>query len=176
MSEVWKDVVGYEGRYQVSNLGRVKSLPRYKTNGCMRKLLLDKYGYRVVRLTINKVGKTIKVHRLVAEAFLPNEFQLRDVNHKNEIKTDNRVENLEWCDRSYNTNYGTANSRRRKSSTNCLSMSKPVIQMRLDGSTVQKYPSLNEVSRRTGYSIASVSMCCNGKREHAYGYKWRYAA
>lgn len=102
--EIWKDVVGYEGLYQVSNLGRVKSLFRYKK---ILKQFEDNKGYLRVTLYKNNKSKSIKVHKLVAEAFIPNPNNYDCINHKDENKTNNRVENLEFCSFYYNLMYGT---------------------------------------------------------------------
>lgn len=176
MEEIWKDIDGYEGMYQVSSLGRVKTLARYKVKECIRKLVSDKNGYMTVRLTYKKVGKTYKIHRLVATAFISNPEGYNEVNHKNEKKDDNRVENLEWCDKTYNVNYGTANSRRRAHSINCSFTSKRVVQKSLSGEVIAIYPSLSEAHRKTGFSMASLSLCCNGKIRKSYGYNWEYAS
>lgn len=105
---IWKDIPNYEGMYQVSNLGEVKSL-NYNHTKCAKllKISIDNYGYGTVTID----GKRVKVHRLVAQTFIPNPYNLPQVNHKNENKTDNRVSNLEWCDAKYNCNYGTRNLR-----------------------------------------------------------------
>lgn len=130
--EIWKDIEGYEGLYQVSNLGKVKSLPRYK-RGKLGSLISvkeiickqrpNKKGYCAVTLHKDKKGKTLVVHRLVAKAFIPNPDNLPQVNHKDEDKTNNVVffnedgtidydkSNLEWCTNKYNVNYGTRNER-----------------------------------------------------------------
>lgn len=114
--EVWRDIDGYEG-YQVSNLGNVRSLDRTvkKEDGTVRFLkgkILKQFpsnrGYLLVRLCKDGKGKTYSVHRIVAKAFIPNERNLSECNHKSEVKTDNRAQNLEWCNREYNINYGTA--------------------------------------------------------------------
>lgn len=113
--EIWKPVVGYEGHYEVSNLGRVRSVDKevFVKNNCkaikkgkVRSLKTTKYGYKEVNLSKGNEAKSKRVNRLVAEAFLPNPDNLPCVNHKNEDKLDNRVENLEWCDVRYNTIYG----------------------------------------------------------------------
>ena len=121
MIEIWKDIEGYEGIYQVSNLGNVKVLDRYvnssiKNNKIVKRQgkILKQYikkGYLQVTLTLNNKRKYYNVHRLVANAFIPNPDKLPQVNHKNENKYDNRVENLEWCTAKYNCNYGTRNSK-----------------------------------------------------------------
>ena len=107
MAEVWKDVVGYEGLYQVSNLGRLKSAPRPRTKGGLLKPQYDRKGYLTFGLCKNGKSKMAKIHRLVAEAFIPNPGKLPEVNHKDEQKDNNCVENLEWCTTQYNSNYGT---------------------------------------------------------------------
>ena len=112
MDEIWKDIQGYERLYQVSNLGRVKALPRTDSNNRHRKERImkqfrDKDGYYILGLTKNHKHKTVRVHRLVANAFVQNPLNLPQVNHINEIKTDNRAENLEWCTDAYNLTYGS---------------------------------------------------------------------
>ena len=112
--EEWKDIKGYEGLYQISNKGRVKSL---YNKGKILTPGKDKDGYSIVSLYKNKIKKTNKVHRLVAQAFLSNPDNLPQVNHKDENKLNNCVENLEWCSVEYNINYGTRNERTRKKLT-----------------------------------------------------------
>ncbi len=118
MEEIWKDIEGYEGKYQVSSLGRVRRLAytfkrRNRWGVCDNVIsagmmsLRNVKGYLSVQLRDETKRKHHQVHRLVAAAFIPNPDGLPEVNHKNEDKTDNRVENLEWCTRKYNTNYGT---------------------------------------------------------------------
>lgn len=105
MEEIWKDVVGCEG-YQVSNFGRVKSL-KYR-NKCEERILKQTKNKVTGYYMVNICGKTRSVHRLVAQALIPNPHNLPQINHKDEDKTNNHVENLEWCDRKYNVNYGTS--------------------------------------------------------------------
>lgn len=121
MEELWKDIgivkgVDLSGLYQISNLGRVKSLERYDVSGrLIREKILkpcpEHYGYLVVTLCTGTISKVFKVHRLVAEAFIPNPNNLPQINHKDEDKTNNNVNNLEWCTSEYNANYGTRNER-----------------------------------------------------------------
>ena len=120
MQEIWKDIDGFGGCYQVSNLGRVKSLDRnvkgnksnYIRIGKILSPKTHRNGYLCVVLCKDRIGKMYYIHRLVAQAFIPNPDRLPQVNHKDENKTNNNVENLEWCSAEYNTNYGTANDRR----------------------------------------------------------------
>lgn len=172
-NEIWKDIPGYDNLYQVSNMGRVKSLNYNRTR--KEKLLMfskDKYGY--LRVTISKEGvkKYVQVHRLVCEAFLQNPFNLPQVNHRNEDKTDNRIENLEYCDAKYNINYGMAIERRSKALINNPKRSKKILCVE----TVVVYPSTMEIERQFGFYHNQISGCCKGK----YGYKtvgnyhWQY--
>lgn len=116
MKEIWKDIEGYEGKYQVSNLGRIKSLERKNSRGNqirekILKLIYDKDGYLLVNLYKNSKKKTYKVHRLVALAHIPNPNNYPQVNHKDENPSNNHISNLEWCTNKYNCNYGTKKER-----------------------------------------------------------------
>ena len=111
MEEIWKDIAGYEGVYQVSNTGLVRSLDRYTEGGRFFSGRLmaqskDKDGYLILGLYSNRKGKTFKVHRLVAKAFVDNPYNLPEVNHIDEDKTNNHADNLEWCSTAYNLTYG----------------------------------------------------------------------
>ena len=161
--EEWRDIEGYEGLYQVSNEGRVRNVKRNKVrsfsdNGC---------GYYNVLLSKNGNKTPHYVHRLVAEAFIPNPNNLPEVNHKNEDKTLNTVENLEWCTSKYNMNYGTARERTSEKQR------KKVYQYTKDGVLVRVWDGVN-ITKNYGYDTSSVSNCCNGIRKTHKGYKWSY--
>lgn len=162
--EIWKDVEGYEGLYQVSNEGNVRSLKK----GIILKAANVNNGYLAVQLWDNGIPKMKLIHRLVAEAFIPNPDNLPQVNHKNEDKALNIVENLEWCSAKYNMNYGTAISRR------VDKQSRQVEQLdSVTGELIRRWESTNECGRN-GYTQSSVSQCCNGKRKQHKGYTWRF--
>ena len=179
-SEVWKDVAGYEGYYQVSNKGNVRSLERKdsigrKIGGRILKLGYDKGGYLKVALCKNGKIKNKKTHRLVAEAFIPNPNNYPEVNHLDEVKDNNNVENLEWCTSRYNTNYGTLIER----------LSKKVRAVNVDTGEVIRFDSTQEAVSK-GYSTGGVSEACRGIYKNSAtgkligdgrtyrGFKWYY--
>ena len=163
--EIWKDIKDYEGLYQVSNFGRVKSIRFGKER--ILKSGTNNWGYLFVKLCKNGKIKPFLVHRLVAEAFLPNTDNLPCVNHKDENKQNNNVNNLEWCDVKYNNTYGT---RTEKSSKKC---SKPVLQYTLDGVFIREWKSTAECGRN-GFNQGNVAACCRGERKTYKGFIWRY--
>lgn len=175
-NEVWKDIQSYEGFYQVSSLGRIRSLNRTVRNRlgftiAKGKVLsgVSKNGYLRVQLFKEGRWKSYPIHRLVANAFLSNSNSMPEVNHKNEDKGDNRVDNLEWCDRKQNCNYGTRTKRQSEK------LSKKVLQLTIDGKLVSSFKSTAEVFRVLGFRSSHISECCNGIRTISYGYKWRYS-
>ena len=173
MEEEWKDIKNLEGLYQVSNLGRILSLNYLHTGKSkLLKPVKTKKGYLTVQLYKNGKRKMCSVHRLVAETFLPNPDNLPQVNHKDEDKTNNRVDNLEWCDNKYNINYGTHNERISKTMTNGKS-SKPVLQFSLTGDFIREWESTQECGRN-GFNQGNVWSCCQGKLKQYKGFKWRY--
>jgi len=195
MEEIWKDVVGYEGLYQVSNLGRVKSLGFDKWHkGKILKPSYDSKGnYLFIGLHADGKVTQRNVHRLVAETFIPNPNNLPCVNHIDEIKTNNRVDNLEWCTIEYNSNYGNAKknmieSRRKNNDQeeinkkikeskkrNCsFSCEKPVAQYTMDGILVATYDSATDAERKTGISRGGIQRCCIGRYSQARGFIWKY--
>ncbi|MCI6614441.1 MAG: NUMOD4 domain-containing protein [Mollicutes bacterium] len=165
MNEIWKDVIGYENLYKVSNWGRVKSFRFGKER--ILKTFKNKDGYLQVGLWKNNKRKIFLVHRLVAQAFLDNPNNLPEVNHKDENKLNNVVSNLEWCDRTYNVNYGTAIERMIKTA------SKPVLQYTLDGKFVREWESTRECERN-GYNHGHVASCCRGKLKKYKDSIWKY--
>lgn len=171
----WKPVVGYEGQYEVNNLGEVRSFPNRKHKRIqILKPTPDIKGYLQIGLGSAKNRKTIRIHRLVAEAFIPNPDGFPCVNHKDEDKTNNRVDNLEWCTSLYNTRYGTGIERASKTKTNGK-QSKPVLQYTLDGEFVREYPSTREINRVFGFRVnVHVIACCKGRRHTSHGYVWKY--
>lgn len=114
-----------------------------------------------------------KVHRLVGQAFLLNPNNLPEINHRDEDKTNNRVENLEWCDRKYNNNFGTRNQRVAEKMTNGK-LSKTVLQFTLEGNFVKEWKSIRDVQRNLGYNCGNISSCCTGRYNSANGFVWRY--
>ena len=169
MEEIWKDIEEYEGLYQVSNLGRVKSLRR---NIILRQGITN--GYKKVKLTVNSIHKDYYIHRLVANAFIQNPDNLPQVNHKDEDKANNCANNLEWCTREYNINYGTINIRKSQKQLNDKNKSKPVCQYSKDGCFIKEWKSTMDVKRNLGFNRSYISECCRGKHAYAYGYIWKF--
>lgn len=180
-NETWKDVVGYFGLYQVSNLGRIRSLGREcnsKNSSKQRKkerILTQEvtiHGYCRVRLfDADGKAKHHAVHRLVMSAFVG--ILDEDINHINEIKTDNRLVNLEYCTRKYNCNYGTRNDK--ISASNRGKNARPVIQLDKNDQIIKEYPSRIIAEKETGIDAGHIGSVCSGVRKFAGGYKWRDA-
>ena len=185
MREIWKDVKGYEGYYQVSNLGRVKSLDRnydvinklgfkqrINSKGRIRIPQKGSNGYLFVSLSKDNKIKQILIHRMVAIAFLPNPDDLPEVNHKDECITNNAVNNLEWCTSKYNANYGTRNER-------CFpkAQCKAVNQYSKDGKFIKRWNSLGDAYRTLGIDRSQIINVCKHKKQcvTAGGFKWEYA-
>lgn len=166
--EEWKDIPKFEGLYQASNLGKIKSLPklinnRFKDISKAEKILKPskaKNGYLRVVLVKNGTKKYMSVHRLIAITFLPNYFGLEQVNHKNKNKEDNRIENLEWCTNKYNTRYSVA---------------KKIEQYDLDGKYIKTWNCIRDVENELGIKNNNLNHCLKNKNKTAGGYIWRYA-
>lgn len=200
MEEIWKDIKGWND-YQVSNFGNVKRL-NYRKTEREKKIKQQKCkSYLYITLSQNKKRKTFRVHRLVAEAFIPNPNNLPQVNHKDENPSNNCVSNLEWCDARYNSNYGTRNERisekekgekhwfygknhteesKRKMSEKLkgvtrLNRRKAILQLDKETNTIIKeWTGAKEAAKELGISQGHITNCCQGKRKTAYGFKWRY--
>lgn len=167
MEEIWKDIKDYEGHYQVSNLGNVRSIKNNK------KILLKPYknvkrsGYLEVYLRLPGSKKTFKIHRLVAQAFIENPNNLPQINHKDENKEHNNVNNLEWCDGNYNIHYGTALIRMGKSHR------KKVAQYSLTGELINTFNSQTEAAKATNSKQGSISDCIRGIINKHNGFIWK---
>lgn len=156
-----KDIKNYEGLYAITSCGKVWS---YRNKKFLKTYTNDD-GYLLTTLWKKGRGKTHKVHRLVAEAYIPNPDNLPQVNHRDENKTNNCLQNLEWCDSKYNTNYGTCITKR---SNSCK---KPILQYDLGGNFIREWSSATDVGRKAKGNICN---CLKGKLPSAYGFKWVY--
>ena len=164
--ETWKDIKGYEGLYQVSSYGNIKSMPN-RSNHKVEKIIkttVHRKGYVKVRLCKEGKIKTCLVHRVVAEAFIPNPNNLLQVNHINEIKTDNNISNLEWCTPKYNAQYGNRSNW----------VKKKEIQYSLDGKLIKSYNSIREASDETSEHRECISSCCHKRQKTAGNFIWRF--
>lgn len=172
--EIWKAIEGYEGLYEISTIGRVKSLQKKikSKNGSYRtvcekilKPIKNRNGYLKVVLYKKGKMKNYSIHRLVASAFIHNDSLFNtDINHKDENPLNNNAENLEWCDRKYNCNFGTRNERLAKA------FSIPVKCLE----TGYIYPSTMYIERELGFNHSNIVSCCNGKRNTCGGFHWKY--
>lgn len=177
MREIWKAISGFEGLYEVSDLGNVKRLEIEGKTGTgnygRKERILSKHtnnkGYELVDLF--KDGKVFQslVHRLVALAFLENPDNMPEVNHKDENKRNNSSDNLEWCTHKYNMNYGELKNKIGKAN------SIQIIQKDLNGNVIKMFNSAMEAQRETGIRNGNINECCKMKRKTAGGYLWEYA-
>lgn len=179
--EFWKDVKGYEGLYQVSNEGRVKSL-NYKRTGKEKILCPKKHnkGYLQIQLMNGDKNKTYTIHRLVAEAFIENPDNLPCVNHKDENKKNNNVENLEWCTykqnfEAYVKNHPNFAENRNYEKSKRRKLDNMVEQISKDNVVIKRWKNVREIELTNKWSAWSIAECCRGNRKTAYGYTWRYA-
>jgi len=193
MKEIWKAVVGYENYYEISDLGNVRSLEKVmeyelKTKygvTIKRHLLKPKSlkvhisnGYYTTDLQVNGIRQTVTIHRLIAEAFIPNPDNKATVNHKDGIKTNIAISNLEWATFSENNKHAVDNGLRQSPWTGKFgsehSRSKPVIQLDKTGNVLNRFENAREAQSKTGASYKHISSCCLGKRMSTGGYHWKF--
>ena len=182
--EVWKDIKGYEGYYKISNIGRVKRLdvvdknPKYNGHrvikGGIRKTTIQKSGYKSVMLSKEGNTKRYLVHRLVAEAFIPNPNKYSVVNHIDGNKINNFYLNLEWCTHSYNLKHAHNNNLIKNNDKAIKAMIKKNKKQVICIDNLQIYESLTTISNIFGYSQGYICECCKGNKEKAYGLHWSY--
>ena len=162
MTEIWRDIEGYQGLYQISNKGHAKSLKWGKER--ILKPWINSSGYYYIILCNDSVKKAFRLHRLVAETFITNPYNLPEVNHKDENKKNNCVDNLEWMRHIDNCNYGTRNER----------ISRKILQYSKSEEFIREWPSSHEVERVLKIAQTNIIQCCKGKRKSAGGFVWRY--
>ena len=174
MEEIWKPIEGYEGRYEISSHGRVKSFAIDKNVGRLLHPVKTNLGYLTVRLYKGKGDSDwFPVHRLVAKAFLENPSNYPEINHKDEVKDHNWIDNLEWCDRTYNINYGTRIQRVSESHINNEYLSRKVYSIDESGK-VENYDSIGEAERQTGFSHSNIVRTLKGRTSHCGNRRWFY--
>lgn len=181
--EEWRDIKGYEDAYQVSSLGRIRTKDRYLNasygsrqfrKGQMVRGTEMPNGYLCVGLWKDGKSRSKYIHRIVAENFIPNANDLPEVNHKDENKQNNRVDNLEWCDHKYNLNYGSVKERIGNANRNGKFWSREIAQYK-NGVLIATYPSSAEAERQTGVDASAIRKVCLGKPKFktAGGYIWK---
>ena len=171
--EEWRDVVGYEGLYKVSNLGNIYS---FYVNRILSKHLMPN-GYITIRLCNNSQHKRVQLGRIVAIAFIPNPDNLSEVNHKDCNPRNNESENLEWCTHAYNINYANRTQKMLNSPGYKAAMSNikiPILQFDKNGTFIRRWNSGSEIEKETCINAGNISLCCSGKRKSAGNYIWRY--
>ena len=178
-NEEWKDIPEYEGFYQASNLGRIKSLERIDALGhrLKEKILkpqINRYGYYLVQLYKQSIRKRYSVHRLVWIAFNGQIPEGYEINHLDERPVNNALSNLSLVTHKENLNYGTRNERVGKVLKNRKDLSKSVMQYDLQDNFVKEYASTYQAGRETGFDNSNIAKCCKGKYKTAYNFKWRY--
>ena len=161
---MWKPIIDYEGIYEINELGEVRRI----STGYILKDYICHDGYKRVGLTKKGKTKSLLLHRLLALTFIPNPNNYPCINHKDEDKSNNSLDNLEWSTYKYNLNYGTRNVRANET------RKKPILQYSKDGEFIREWKSVTDLKNETGMDITHVSSCCKGKRKSANGYRWKY--
>lgn len=174
MEEVWRPIYGYEDKYYISNFGRIKSFAQDSENGKIKTGNLTFKGYLSITLYYKSGNhKTYPVHRLVAIAFIDNPDNLPQVNHKDENKTNNCVDNLEWCTNEYNAHYGTKIQRTVEANRCCETTSIKIYSVDANGNT-EYYDSIGEAEHKTGCSHSNIVRTLKGRSNHCGGKQWFY--
>ena len=191
--EIWLPVVGYESYYEISNRGNVRSFERtitYETKAKSgifvdrvikpknRKICINTCGYYHTSFKVNKINKVVRIHRLVAEAFIPNPENKPEVNHKDGIKTNCTVSNLEWATPTENNQHALDTGLRRSAAFGKFGIdnpkSKDIIQLDKAGNVLNRFAGAREAERKTGIANSNISNCCHGKKMFAGGYIWKF--
>lgn len=182
MNEIWKDIKNYEGLYQISNLGRVKSFARKGTRTKENRILKNSKnpkGYPQVRLMKNSIGKIVSIHRLVAEAFIPNPYNLPQVDHIDDNKENNCISNLQWITNKDNMAKAWKTGARSIEKTYKHGKdnhnARIVNQYDLNGNFIKTWYCIKDIQDKLHFDNRNISACCRHKRPTAYKYKWKYA-
>lgn len=181
-NEEWRDVVGYEGLYKVSNMGRVKMLPRNVLANKSQRIIPEhiikqietQKGYLSVDLWNMNNRKRFMVHRLVLNAFNGKNSDKKECNHKNENRKDNIYTNLEWISHKENINYGSRTEKQKVAMINHSRMSKPIVQYDLNGRFIAEYPSMRQAARELCFDMSNIKDCCKGRYKSTHGFVFKY--
>lgn len=186
--EIWKDIPGYEGFYQVSDMGKIKGISRTVRRKSVAKnqgefftikekyknILRDTYGYEIVGFCKNSKLKTIKVHRIIATAFIPNPENKPQVNHINGFRNDNRIENLEWCTSKENIIHSFKHLNKNETRFKIEKLNPlPILQFELNGALIKEYPTRAQAEKETGVNQSDICKCASLKQKTAGGFLWK---
>jgi len=184
MKEIWKDIEGFEGLYQVSNLGKIRSLDKwvnnkygtktFKKGRVLKNSLIKSTGYYRVSLSKDNSFISKSVHQIVAKAFLKNPNNYTQINHKDENKSNNSADNLEWCDCNYNNNYGQHSINISKARRKNKKGFKKVIQYDKNLNIINTFESTRQASRELKMNQSAISRCCRGVQKYYSECIWRY--